>query len=195
LKPFNCKVSLQHAWFSGFCEADAGFYTNVNQSFRGPASPRGDSYVKFLTKFYITQRDETAFLTEIKYLVRATNQIYTITNGATPVRYNRLEIYKSESITLLIQYFSQFPLKGIRKIDLLRWARVHAYKNMHMVATEAAGQKLARLLSNLQEPNVEVPLSTYAQNFSEEEKKIFMDLPLNQRHPNSLTRKQHRRSN
>jgi hypothetical protein len=188
-KPFNCKVSLKHSWLSGFSDADAGFYTNVKTHFKGTAKPKGNFYVKFVTKYYITQRDEINLLTEIKNLVGSNNQINAITNGKTAFRYNRLEIYKAESTDLLIKYFTQFPLKGIRKIDLLRWARVHAYKNMHVVTTEAAAEKLAKLLLNLQEPLIEeYDLLSVANDFSDEEKNIFINLPLNQRHQNYLTK-------
>ena len=98
--------------------------------------------------------------------------------------YNRLEIYKSECIDLLIQYFNRFPLKGSRKIDVLRLACVHGYKNMHVASTETAGQKLARLICNLEEPSLEIPLTTFVSDFSDEEKTVFTNLPKNQKNPN-----------
>ncbi len=187
-KPFQCNVSLKHSWLSGFSDADAGFYTNAKNNFKGDVRPKGGYYVKYVTKYYITQRDEIYLLTEIKNLVGSNNQINTVTNGKTTLRYNRLEVHSSESTDLLIKYFTLFPLKGIRKIDLLRWARVHAYKNRHVVTTEAAAEKLARLLFNLQEPSTEeFDLLSAANDFSDEEKTIFMNLPLNQRHPNYLS--------
>ena len=176
-KPFNCKVSLETPWLSGFSDADAGFFTNVKQDFRGSKRSSGGYYIKFFTKYYITQRDEINVLTEIRSLVGATNNIYKVTNGTTDVCYNRLEIQKAECIEILIQYFHKYPLKSIRKIDMLRWARVHAYKNMHVVATEAAAEKLARLIKNLQEPLDGLIVT----DFSEEEKQIFVNLPLSQK--------------
>lgn len=191
-KPFNCRVSLDTPWLAGFSDADAGFFTNVKQNFRGSERPKGGYYVKFTTKFYITQRNEIKVLTEIKNLVGATNAIYTLTNGKSDFRYNRLEINNAASIQILIQYFSKFPLKGNRKIYLLRWARVHAYKNMHVVVTETAAEKLARLINNLQEP---VNGLTLAQDFSEEEKTIFFDLPFSQKNTNYVSINKRNRRN
>nr|ALO21458.1 putative LAGLIDADG homing endonuclease [Lobochlamys culleus] len=180
-KPFNCQVSLQTSWLAGFSDADAGFYTNVKKNFRGAARSQGGYYVRFITKFYITQRDEIGVLTKIKNLVGATNKISQLTNGKSNFLYNRLEITSTESTQILIQYFTEFPLKGIRKIDLLRWVRVQAYKNMFVVVSEKAAEKLARLITNLQEPTNGFTLS---QEFSKEEKAIFADCPLNQKNPN-----------
>jgi hypothetical protein len=193
------KVSLQNAWLSGFSEADAGFFTNVKTNFKGSPRPAGGHYVKFTTKFYITQLDEEDVLLHIRNLFSATTKISKITNGYTKVRYNRLEIHDASCISLLLQYFSKYPLKDTRNIDLLRLARVHGYKNMHRVVTEKAATKLARLLSNLQEPfsNPTPPdvqlsstnLEDFSSDFSNEEKTIFMDLPLNQRHLNYFRKK------
>ena len=181
VKPCHCNVSLDDAWLSGFSDADAGFYTNVLTDFRGAKKPDGTYYTKFTTKFYITQDGELDVLNKIKQLVHATSQIGTVTNGYTSKKYNRLEIHKEECINILIAYFTKYPLKGERKISCLRWARVHAYKEQHVAATERAAIKLARLISTLKEPLVEVPLSTFAQNFSKEEIKVFAELPLSAR--------------
>ena len=151
-KLFSSKISLKNAWLSGFSDADAGFYTNVNTNFRGSKKPKGDYYVKFVTKFYITQRDESSVLQEILNLFGSTKKITTITNGTNSFLYNRIEIQNAESTEKIISYFQKFPLKSNRKIDYFRWVRVHAYKNMHIVATEKAAAKLARLVLSLEEP-------------------------------------------
>ncbi len=186
LKNFNCQISLKNAWLAGFSDADAGFYTNIKQNFKDKKKSIGGYYIQFVTKYYITQHNETFFLNQLRQLVGATNKINTITNGITNVSYNRLEITNMQSIDLLIDYFTKFPLKGFRKIEMLRWARVHGYKNMHVIVTETAAQKLANLLLNLEEPAENISLKTLAsfQKFSNDEKRIFIDLPLNQKNPN-----------
>jgi hypothetical protein len=194
LKPFNSTVSLKNGWLAGFADADAGFYTNVGTTFKGASKPTGGNYVKFITKFYITQKDETPVLLKILNLVGSPNKLSTITNGITTTRYNRMEINKEECIEKLLQYFSKFPLKGARKIDCLRWARVHAYKTCHVVATETAAKKLARLLLTLQEPSTDLPLNIFSQQFNKEETEIFNELPLGQRNPNYQSRDLRRRN-
>nr|ALO20842.1 putative LAGLIDADG homing endonuclease [Chlamydomonas nivalis] len=185
----NCTVSLNDGWLSGFSDADAGFYTNILQDFKGSKKSDGTHYVKFSTKYYITQLGELPVLEKIKTLVNATTKIGTITNGKTQTLYNRLEINDSNCNEILITYFTEFPLKGIRKIASLRWARVHAYKALHLVVTQREAIKLARLVSNLQEPANEFPLRNLANNFSKEELNIFSNLPLSQRHPTYVKKK------
>lgn len=175
LKPCHNKVSLKDAWFSGFSDADAGFFTNVINNFQRGKKTDGSYYYSFFTKFYITQEGETAALEEIKNLVGATNQVYQIGNQYSSKKYNRLEIVKSESTQLLIEYFTAFPLQGVRKIDCIRWARVYAYKKRHVVLTQHAAIKLARLISTLEERN------EFSQQFLDEEQEILNDLALNQR--------------
>lgn len=191
LKPFTGQVSDQNAWLSGFAEADAGFFTNVKTNFKGRKRPQGSHlegyYVKFLTKFYITQRGEMALLMDIQNLFGSTSTVIrSLTNGRTPRRYNRLEITHPDSITLILKYFKKFPLKGHKNIDLLRLSRVHGYKSMQRVVTEKAAQRLATIISNLQDPTVDnsIDFEDFSTNFSEEEKIIFLELPLNARHPN-----------
>ena len=181
------KVSLQNAWLAGFVDADGGFYTNVKTNFKGTKRAKGGYYVQFQTRFYITQLDEIEVLKDIQNLVGEpkahTRTIGTLTNGRTKVRYHRLEITHPDCITLLLKYFAKFPLKGVRNIDLLRLARVHGYKNMQRVVTEKAAQRLANILLKLQEPNLNhfMDLVDFSTHFSNEEKLIFIDLPLNQR--------------
>jgi hypothetical protein len=194
-KPFYCKVSLQNAWLAGFCDADAGFYTNRQTNFKGSKKTSGGYYVKFVTKFYITQHGEEKTLIEISNLVGAFNKkLSKITNGTTTTVYNRLEISDSVSTEILIQYFQKYPLKGSRKMNFLRWVRVHAYKNMYKIVTEKAAQKLATLLMNLEEPFLQKYVSQSGEEkieqfFLEEEKVIFLDLPLNQKHPKYVRKK------
>lgn len=180
-KPFNSQITLEDNWFSGFSDADAGFFTNVNTNFRGSKKPKGGYYIKFSTKFYITQRDEVLSLQHILDLFNSTTKIYTLTNGINSTLYNRIEICGAEQTEKLIQYFTNFPLKGHKKIDYIRWVRVHHYKNMHVQITESAAQKLARLLLSIEEPNLK-NFNSETNKLSDAEISIFSNLPINQRH-------------
>lgn len=188
-KPSFCQVSLDDAWLSGFCDADAGFYTNIKTNFKGQKKKSGGYFVKFFTKFYITQCGEEKTLMRIFDLVGATNKKLSIfKNEKISVSYNRLEICESAQIEILIRYFEKYPLRGSRHIDFLRWVRVHAYKKMKRVVSEKAAQKLATLLRNLEEPFLQksFDFSIEAETdkiLSQEEISIFIDLPLNQKHP------------
>jgi len=180
LKPCNVMVSLDHDWLAGFADADGGFYTNVQTDFQRGKKKDGSPYYSFVTKFYITQKGELNTLTTLQTLVSATNNLSQLTNGTSNTKYNRMEICQSESTALLIQYFSRFPLRGSRKVDCLRWARVHAYKQCHVSITEKAAKKLAKLILSLQEPNDGgLPtLKQLATNFSPEETEILCSLTL-----------------
>jgi hypothetical protein len=193
IKPCKKKVSLNDAWLSGFSDADAGFFTNVTCNFRlsslapslsaSEKKSDGSYYHAFQTKFYITQDGETSLLERIKILVGATNKITLIKNKESSKAYNRLEIHGSGCTQLLINYFTAFPLQGVRKIDCLRWARVHGYKLRHVILTERAAKRLARLIYSLEEPN------GFSQQFLAEEEEILKNLPLNQRNSNYVSRK------
>jgi hypothetical protein len=178
IKNSTLKVSFQNAWFAGFVEADGGFYTNVLQNFKYGKRPKGGYYVKFKTVFYITQLGELEFLEDIQALVGCTTKIGTVTNGRTKVLYNRLTITPSNCINLLLNYFTKFPLKGSKNIDLLRFARIHGYKQMQRVVTEKAAERLAKLILSLQDPNYSnsIDLETFSTAFSEKEKNAFINL-------------------
>jgi hypothetical protein len=154
IKPFTGCVTLQNAWLSGFTDADGGFNTNSKNGFKGTKDQNGNVRFRFTTKYYITQDGEIEVLTRIKELVGATNKITAHTNGTTKKLYNRLEVTSSEATDVLIDYFKRFPLKGMRRIDCLRWARVHAYKMRYVVLNEGAAKTLAGLLKKLQDPGV-----------------------------------------
>jgi hypothetical protein len=84
-----------------------------------------------------------------------------------------------------MKYFNDYPLRGHRKIDCLRWMRVHYYKEQQKVVTEKAAEKLANLLLKLEKPSESnYSLDSEAQKFSNEEVSIFSSLSLNQRNPN-----------
>jgi hypothetical protein len=183
IKPFRSSVTLQNAWLSGFTDADGGFYTNSKNGFKGTKDHNGNVRFRFITKYYITQDGETDVLTRIKELTGATNKITQLTNGYIQKLYNRLEITSSQATSVLIDYFTRFPLKGKRRIDCLRWARVHGYKIRYVVLNEGAGETLTGLLKKLQDPGETTPLSKIAVDFSFDEKELFNNLPLNKKSP------------
>lgn len=190
LKPFTKKVSLDNAWLSGFSDADAGFYTNVGQDFKSSTKkPTGGHYVKFLAKYYITQLGEVTFLKDLASLVNHSQKINIFTHQTTKIQYNRLEIVDPVCLSKLIDYFSKFPLRGVRKIACLRWARVFGYNQQQRVLTEKAAAKLARLVESLTEPEDLMCLKTFALEFSPDEKEIIESAPYNQRSPFYIKKK------
>ena len=82
---------------------------------------------------------------------------------------------------ILIKYFSKYPLKGVRKIDCLRWARVYGYNQQQRVISDKAAAKLARLVNSLSESHCLPCLEQYASFFSNEEIEIFNQASFNQR--------------
>jgi hypothetical protein len=181
-KESTCVVSLEDAWLSGFSDADAGFATNATRNFRGDKRPKGVYYYRFLPKFYITQKGELGVLTRIQELLGATNKMYTVTNGQSPTKYNRMEVHSEESINKAIAYFARFPLKGQRRIDAFRWARVQGYKTLRKSVDEASAETLANLVYELPDPGEHVSLDQYAKTFTPQEVAIFERLPFHGRY-------------
>ena len=167
IKPWLFKVNLENSWLSGFTDADGRFFTNHNTDFRKNKlnlaelslhaalrhRPNGGYYYSFLTKYYITQDGEIKFLNNLQILLRNTTKISQISSSTkSNKKYNRLEICNPESTEILIDYFTRFPLKGIRKLSFLRWTRVHQYKKQNRQLTERTATKLARLIEQLEIP-------------------------------------------
>jgi hypothetical protein len=149
VKPRCLDLSFENAWLSGFCDADAGFYTNVNKNFQRGKRADGSNYYTFFCKFYITQDGEMDFLKKIQNLVYDTTSVSTLTNNVSSKKYNRLEVTRTECLLRLVNYFNKFPLKGSRKIDYLRWVRVLRYKQENLCLTEKSAEKLAKLVCAL----------------------------------------------
>ena len=170
-------VSLDNAWLSGFTDADGGFHTNVKTNFRGDKKPSGGHYVRYVLKFYITQAGEVVTLKGIADLVGAANKLYKLTNGKSKTLYDRVEIAQDECIDKLIQYFTRFPLKGLRRIACLRWARVNAYRKQGLTVCAVGAEKLARLLENLQDPGEDVSVADFMNSFTPGELEVIKDLP------------------
>ena len=135
--PFGCKVSLNHGWLSGFSDAEAGFYTNYHNNFQKTAS-KGQRVHPFVLKYYLTQKGEIDMLNHLKGLLGLTNKITQRTNGYTQVRYNCLEATSQQVTGVLFLYFQQFPVKGTKRIDAFRWARVYRWKQEQRKITQEA---------------------------------------------------------
>lgn len=152
LKSWTARPSLTNAWLAGFSEGDGGFYTNLGNSFYYGKYKDGRARYAFSLKFYITQDNAEDTLLEIRNLVKATNKLYTLTNGVTVKKYQRLEISNPPARHILIEYFTRFPLVSKHKrIQFLRWERVHGYQQRGEVLTEKSAKKLQNLILALQE--------------------------------------------
>ncbi len=119
-KPFQLQISLKNGWFSGFSDADGGFYTNIKTNFRGSKKPQGGYYVKFVTKFYITQRDEISILQQIIDLFGSTKKIATVF-FPVPAGQEKKQMEKRLFFIIVLKYKVQSHLKKFYPI----------FKNFH----------------------------------------------------------------
>ena len=150
IKSWQSQLTLDNAWLGGFSDADAGFFTNIQNNFKGHRKSPDEFYYRLLTKFFITQDGDDSFLKTIQQLVGDTSKIYQISSGNNNTKkYNRLEISSIDGTEKLINYFVRFPLKGERHISFLRWARVYGYKKRGLRLNESSASKLAHLINNL----------------------------------------------
>lgn len=150
IKPWQSQITLDNAWLAGFSDADAGFFTNIQNNFKGHRKSPDEFYYRLLTKFCITQDGDDSFLKKIQQLVGDTSKLYKISAGNNRTKkYNRLEISSVDCTEKLINYFVRFPLKGERRIHFLRWARVYGYKKRGLRLNPSSASKLARLINNL----------------------------------------------
>ena len=150
IKPWKSQLTLDNAWLGGFSDADAGFFTNIQNNFKGHRKSPDEFYYRLLTKFFVTQDGDDSFLKTIQQLVGDTSKIYQISSGNNNTKkYNRLEISSIDATEKLINYFVRFPLKGERRISFLRWARVYGYKKRGLRLNESSASKLVRLINNL----------------------------------------------
>ena len=150
IKPWSSQITLDNAWFAGFSDADAGFFTNIQNNFKGHRKSPDEFYYRLMTRFFITQDGDDSFLKTIQQLMGDDSKIYSISAGNKQTKkYNRLEITSVPGTEKLINYFVRFPLKGKRRICFLRWARVFGYKKRGLRLNASSASKLARLIYNL----------------------------------------------
>ena len=151
IKTWQMKPSLNNAWLTGFVEGDGGFYTNLGNSFIRGHYPDGRIRYGFFLKFYITQEGETSILEVIRDLFEANNSLSTFTLSKTLKQYVRLEITNMKSRRLILAYFNKFPFLSQKKIDFLRWERIHGYQQRGERLSEKSAKKLQQLLLELDE--------------------------------------------
>lgn len=150
IKPWSSQITLDNAWLAGFSDADAGFFTNIQNNFKGHRKSPDEFYYRLMTRFFITQEGDDSFLKTIQQLIGDDSKIYEISAGNNRTKkYNRLEITSVPGTEKLINYFVRFPLKGERRICFLRWARVFGYKKRGLSLNASSASKLARLIYNL----------------------------------------------
>ncbi len=151
LKEWTAKISLNNAWLSGFIEGDGGFYTNQSRFFQRGKDINEKIRFGFYLKFYLTQKGEEKTLLCIRNLFQAKNKLSTFkkkTNGTT---YLRLEISNSKSRELIINYLTQFTLRGQKNIQLKQWIRLHGYQLRGEKLTFESAKKFYTLFKQLDE--------------------------------------------
>ena len=119
LKNQRVQVSLQTGWLVGFIEAEGCFYVN----FRAKHRLSLESF-SFSQKLTITQKDtygEKDVLQEIALLFESAGKVHL----AKKPNWYRIEFCSLKTHTLIIEYLTQFPLLGRKKIAFLRWWRIY----------------------------------------------------------------------
>ncbi len=112
------QVSLKTAWLSGFIEAEGYFYANFTRN------NLNSSFFNFNQKLTITQKDthgESFVLQDILLLFENPGKIHM---AEKPNCY-RIQFDSLKSQTIIVHYFSQFPLLGNKKIAYRRWWRIY----------------------------------------------------------------------
>lgn len=148
---------LLDGWLSGFSEAEAGFDGNWTRDFRNQTYADGSQRYAIKLKFYLTQKlsSNDQFLYYVANLFDVLKpRIYTLQN----VRYNddsnehfifsRLELSTSKSHDKLLQYFTNFPLKGHRRFQYQRFQILRRRQLIRgsCIASEKVAKRTARLL-------------------------------------------------
>jgi LAGLIDADG endonuclease len=142
LKPTS-KISVTNGWLSGFFEGDAGFWVKPNNIIRINKDDSRSYNIKM--KFYITQKNETKLLNDIRGLFHMPWPIYEIQNQSLK-KYNRLETGLLQNHLLISEYLTKYPFLGKRYILFHRWKRVLGYRINKYPITKKSIIKLKRLI-------------------------------------------------
>ena len=138
-------LDLKSSWLAGFIDADAGFYARLTKQNSG-------NY-RLKMKFYITQKQELETLNKIKYLFMADplNELSTLQKQKNEFSdrglselyiyhfksdYYRLEMTKASHLFNLIDYLTNYPLQGNKKIVFIRWKRIFQNKSQILVKNQ-----------------------------------------------------------
>lgn len=139
------EISKEHAWLSGFIDADGGFYANMTT-----ASVRSKVSKALKQKFFITQKNEKRNLQLILTLFESKSKIQKFSvNKKTYFRIELSSLFSHESI---VNYLTEFPLKTLRRISFGRWKRlVYARVNREHLCEQNISklEKLCKNLNNL----------------------------------------------
>lgn len=152
LKPWRVEPSLEHAWLTGFLQADGGFYTNVLQNFID--SPTNAP--KFIARMYVTQKSEREILQKIQGLFGSTSVVTSLTNAYTDVLYNRMDIADVECREKIMDYVTNFPFIGTKQVSYFQWVRVHEYTKLQLKPSLSDAKKLAELISTISAENLTI---------------------------------------
>ena len=140
LKPSTVQFHLNSAWFSGFTDAEGGFYASLSQNKRFATGFR-ERY-----KFYIPQKGEQQFLEKINEVLQF-ESIAKMSSQRREQELNkqkrsdlmckkitrvreiaqntyRLEITQIANLEALIDYFDKYALLTKKKLMYVRWKRV-----------------------------------------------------------------------
>lgn len=109
--------SRRHAWWSGFSEGDVGLSLDDVHA--------GRSKLLFTMKLYLSQTRAVPLLRTLLTLWRSDVRIQARTN---PYPHHRIEITRSATIVTLADYFRRYPLRGQRRVMMMRWWRFVAWK-------------------------------------------------------------------
>lgn len=145
IKNHKPSLDLKSSWLAGFIDADAGFYARLTKQTNG-------NY-RLKMKFYITQKQELKTLNKIKYLFMADplNELSTLQKQNNEFYhralselyiyhfksdYYRLEMTKVSHLFTIIDYLTDYPLQGKKKIVFIRWKRIFQNKSQILLKNQ-----------------------------------------------------------
>ena len=145
VKQFQTNISLDNAWLSGFIEAEGGFYARIRKNSKYKLK------VKFLKKFYLTQKDEILLLKTLGLLLDSKTKVYSFIQKEN--NYSRIDITSFKSQTILLNYLSIYPLLGRKNITVCIWKKMHGYQERKENLIESGITKLSNLCFKLKKHN------------------------------------------
>nr|YP_010448214.1 hypothetical protein NRL16_pgp075 [Symbiochloris sp. SG-2018]UTQ75695.1 hypothetical protein [Symbiochloris sp. SG-2018] len=145
------RLILESAWFSGFTDAEGGFYASLTKNNKLKfLQPNSSDHYRLRMKFYITQKNELRFLKKVIFLIHeqylnktGASLQFNLLSKSKPKPFNedryistfksninRLEISTEKYILIILDYFQKYPLQGKKKIVFNRWKRIFYNKNL-----------------------------------------------------------------
>ena len=151
LKKTSFPITLNNGWFSGFIEAEGGFYGRVRKNNRTKMG------FQFQKKFYITQKGESESLKRILTILESNANIYTFNQFEES--YNRIDISSFHSHEILLKYLQKFPNLGKKNISVGLWRKMHGRQSRQEHLTITGLTKLRQLCENLNRHHKRIELS------------------------------------